>query len=163
MRLVPLAALLLATAVPAAAQDAASPPPTYPAAPPKLIVAISVDQFSGDLFAEYRSRFTGGFARLMQGAVFPAGFQSHAATETCPGHSTILTGSRPARTGIIANEWVDQRAPRADKTVYCAEDERVPGSTSDNYTVSDVHLKVPTMGERMKAADPRTRVVSVAG
>ncbi|MBD8677898.1 alkaline phosphatase family protein [Sphingomonas sp. CFBP 13720] len=163
MRLVPLAALLLATAVPAAAQDAAPPPPTWPAAPPKLIVAISVDQFSGDLFAEYRSRFTGGFARLMQGAVFPAGFQSHAATETCPGHSTILTGSRPARTGIIANEWVDQRAPRADKTVYCAEDERVPGSTSDNYTVSDIHLKVPTLGERMKAADPRTRVVSVAG
>ena len=26
-----------------------------------------------------------------------------------------------------------------------------------------MHLKVPTLGERMKAADPRTRVVSVAG
>ena len=101
----------------ASCEGAASPPPTYPAAPPKLIVAISVEQFSGDLFAEYRSRFTGGFARLMQGAVFPAGFQSHAATETCPGHSTILTGSRPARTGIIANDWIDQRRARAAKQV----------------------------------------------
>ncbi len=169
MRLVSLAALLLATATPALAQTAAPAaadpvPPTYPATPPKLIVAISVDQFSADLFAEYRGRFTGGFARLMQGVVFPSGYQSHAATETCPGHSTILTGSRPSRTGIIANDWIDQRSnTRPGFKVYCAEDERVPGSTFDNYTVSDAHLMVPTLGERMKAADPRTRVVSVAG
>ena len=32
---------------------------------PTLIVAISVDQFSADLFAEYRQQFTGGFARLV--------------------------------------------------------------------------------------------------
>ncbi|RSV32868.1 alkaline phosphatase family protein, partial [Sphingomonas sp. ABOLH] len=172
MRFLTLAALLLGTAVPALAQTAAPAPvpaalpvpPTYPATPPKLIVAISVDQFSADLFAEYRARFTGGFVRMMQGAVFPSGYQSHAATETCPGHSTILTGSRPSRTGIIANDWIDQRGNnRPDHKVYCAEDERVPGSTFKDYTVSDVHLMVPTLGERMKAADPRTRVVSVAG
>ena len=40
--------------------------------------------------------------RLSQGALFPQAYQSHAATETCPGHSTILTGSHPARTGIVA-------------------------------------------------------------
>jgi len=132
-------------------------------APPKLIVVISVDQFSADLFDEYREHATGGFARLLKGAVFPHGYQSHAATETCPGHSTILTGLRPEHTGIIANNWIDQRVARADKTVYCAEDETVPGSTSQAYTVSDKHLRVPTLGERMKAANPATRVVSVAG
>ena len=137
---------------------------TAPAAtPPRLIVVISVDQFSADLFDEYRSSFTGGLARLQKGAVFPNGYQSHAATETCPGHSTILTGFRPEHTGIIANNWIDQSVARADKTVYCAEDETVPGSTSGNYTVSDKHLLVPTLGERMKAAIPATRVVSVAG
>lgn len=154
-----LVALMLTLAGPATAQTRAPAP--RPA--PKLIVAISVDQFSADLFAQYRARFTGGLARLQQGVVFPSGYQSHAATETCPGHSTILTGYRPARTGIIANSWIDQRAGRADKTVYCAEDESVLGSTSTAYTVSDKHLKVPTLGERMKAADPRSRVVSVAG
>ena len=139
MRLVSLAALLLASAAPALAQTAAPAsadlpvPPTYPATPPKLIVAISVDQFSADLFAEYRARFTSGFVRMMQGAVFPSGYQSHAATETCPGHSTILTGARPSRSGIIANDWIDQRSnTRPDHTVYCAEDERVPGSTFDD-------------------------------
>lgn len=132
-------------------------------APPKLLVAISVDQFSADLFAEYRATFTGGLARMLRGAVFPSGYQSHAATETCPGHATILTGVHPGRAGIVANNWIDQRVARADKTVYCAEDETVAGSSSSNYTVSDRHLKVPTLGEMMKAANPAARVVSVAG
>jgi predicted AlkP superfamily pyrophosphatase or phosphodiesterase len=156
----------IAIAAPLHAQEAAPSTPAPAAAsrtPPKLIVAISVDQFSADLFAEYRNRFTGGFKRLLDGAVFPSGYQSHAATETCPGHSTILTGFRPEHTGIIANNWADLKTPRADKQVYCAEDESVPGSTSSKYTVSDKHLLVPTLGERMKAANPAARVVSVAG
>lgn len=130
---------------------------------PKLIVAISVDQLSADLFAQYRNHFSGGFARLLSGAVFPSAYQSHAATETCPGHSTILTGMRPANTGIIANKWVDQSAGRPDKMIYCAEDERVPGSSSSNYTPSARHLRVPTLGARMKRATPATVSVSVAG
>ncbi|TGX54060.1 alkaline phosphatase family protein [Sphingomonas gei] len=164
MKFVLPAALALLAAIPAAAQQApASAASAAPAAPPKLLVVISVDQFSADLFAEYRGQFREGFARLLSGAVFPSGYQSHAATETCPGHSTILSGARPARTGIIANDWTDFGAPREDKTVYCAEDESVPGSTSTKYTVSDKHLKVPTLGEWMKLADPASRVVSVAG
>jgi predicted AlkP superfamily pyrophosphatase or phosphodiesterase len=88
----PLAALALA-ALPATLL-------AQPVPPPKLLVVISVDQLSADLFAEYRAHFTGGLKRLSDGVVFPSGYQSHAATETCPGHSTILTGSRPARTGV---------------------------------------------------------------
>ena len=159
----PIAALLATVATPLAAQEAAPVAPRATAAPPKLIVAISIDQFSADLFAQYRNHFTGGFARLLTGAVFPSGYQSHAATETCPGHSTILTGMRPAHTGIIANGWIDLKTARTDKAVYCAEDESVPGSDHSKYTVSDRHLKVPTLGEMMKAADPAARVVSVAG
>ena len=162
------AAALLTTAalvLPALAQTPAAAPATAatPQGKPKLIVAISVDQFSADLFAQYRNRYTDGLARLQQGVVFPSGYQSHAATETCPGHSTILTGMRPAHTGIIANNWTDQRAGRPDKIVYCAEDERVPGSDHDKYQPSDLHLRVDTLGDMMKRADPRTRVVSVAG
>lgn len=152
-----IAAIAGMAATPLFAQDA------QPVAP-KLIVAISVDQFSGDLFAQYRSSFTGGLKRLStEGAVFPAGYQAHSATETCPGHSTILTGSNPARTGIIANNWIDQSAARADKVIYCSEDENVAGSSSDTYTVSPTHLKVPTLGMRMKAANPASRNVAVSG
>lgn len=137
--------------------------PAARAAPaPKLIVALSVDQLSSDLFREYRPHFTGGLKRLAEGVAYADGFQAHAATETCPGHSTILTGAHPARSGIIANGWVDFDAARADKTIYCAEDESVAGTTSDDYRVSPTHLNVPTLGDRMKAADPRSRVVSVS-
>ena len=160
MKLKLLAAMLALAAAPGAAQDARTPPAS---ARPRLVIAISVDQFSADLFAEYRGLYSGGLRRLSQGMAFPAGYQSHAATETCPGHSTILTGDRPARTGIIANNWYDQGTGRADKYIYCSEDERVPGSTSENYTVSDLHLRVPTLGDLMQRADPRSRVVAVAG
>lgn len=155
-RIAASAAMLIAA--PAAAQVAPAPQQ-----PPRLVVVISVDQFSADLFAEYRAQFQGGLARMASGVVFPSGYQSHAATETCPGHSTILTGSRPSRTGIIANNWIDFRAGRANNSVYCAEDESVPGSTSSNYTVSTRHLRVPPLGSWMKEADPQSIVVSVAG
>jgi predicted AlkP superfamily pyrophosphatase or phosphodiesterase len=134
-----------------------------PARPPKLLIAISVDQFSADLFDEYRPRLTGGLARLASGSAYRNGYQGHNATETCPGHSTILTGSRPSRTGIIANTWFDLSQARSDKAVYCAEDERVPGTSSSKYTVSPLHLRVPALGELMKAANPASRSVAVAG
>ncbi len=135
------------------------------APPPKLLVVISVDQFSADLFAEYRAHFTGGLKRLSQGVVFPSGYQSQAATETCPGHSTILTGARPARSGVVANSWVDRTiTSRKDTGVYCAEDvSKGKSSSSRDYVPSPVHLLVPTLGDRMKAVNLASRVVAVAG
>jgi predicted AlkP superfamily pyrophosphatase or phosphodiesterase len=149
-----LAALLLAA--PSLAEDAA------PANPPELVVAISVDQFSADLFAQYREHYRGGLARLLTGAVFPSGYQSHAATETCPGHSTIMTGARPARTGIIANEWLTKDASGKLASVYCAEDEANKPAEGP-YTPSAVHLLVPTLGEMVKQAWPGAKNVAVSG
>lgn len=150
--------LLAATAALFATQSAAQT-----SAPPKLLVVIAVDQFSADLFDEYRPHWTGGLARLASGTVFRNGYQSHAATETCPGHSTLLTGDHPARTGIIANIWIDQKVSRSDVSVYCAEDESVPGTSSIAYKVSPKHLLVPTLGELMNARWPASRSVAVAG
>lgn len=143
-------------AAPAAAAMPAATPAPAPQAPPKLIVAIAVDQFSADLFAQYREHFTKGLARLQQGAVFPSGFQSHAATETCPGHSTLLTGVHPARSGITANSWYVPGIARAQKEVYCVEDETDPKSTPENPVVSAAHLKVPTLGDLLKQRNPKT-------
>lgn len=160
----------LATTATLFAATASLAQPAETAAPqPKLIVAISVDQLSSDIFNEYRRSYTGGLKRLAGGVVFPSGYQSHAATETCPGHSTILTGSRPSRTGIIANNWFDPSAGRAGKDgkidygVYCSEDTSVAGSTSSNYTVSPNLLKVPTLGDRLRATNPASQVVAVSG
>lgn len=168
MKLKLLAALaLLPLTAPALAQQPVAATarfaPAASAQPPKLIVAISVDQFATDLFQEYRQHFTGGLKRLSQGVAFPNGFQGHAATETCPGHSTILTGSRPARTGIVGNGWFDLGLGREDKAVYCSEDPRVEGSASDRYTVSPYFLRVPTLGDLMRRQMPGSRSVAIAG
>jgi predicted AlkP superfamily pyrophosphatase or phosphodiesterase len=130
---------------------------------PKLTIVLSIDQLSSDLFETYRPMFSGGLARLARGTVFRNGYQAHAATETCPGHSTLLTGNHPANTGIIANAWYDERISRSDKIIYCAEDESQPGTTSLNYKLSTLHLKVPTLGDLLKVASPGSRVVAVGG
>ncbi|MGN6501209.1 MAG: alkaline phosphatase family protein [Tsuneonella sp.] len=158
--LVPALALILAA--PAIAEDAPAAP-AKPANPPQLVVAISIDQFSADLFTQYRDHYAGGFTKLLSGAVFPSGYQSHAATETCPGHSTLMTGDHPARTGIIANEWMAKDASGKLVSVYCAEDEAHKPASGEGYTPSAVHLMVDTLGERMKALWPKSKNVAVAG
>ena len=168
-------ALAILTAQPAHAQQSstavAPPAPATPQSvisqsttqPPKLILAISMDQFSGDLFNEYRQHFVGGLKRMANGAVFSSAFQGHAATETCPGHSTLLTGSFPGRTGIIANDWIDWSVARENKEVYCSEDPAQVAPEGASYYTSPMKLLMPTLGERMVAADPRTRNVAVSG
>ncbi|MEO6114486.1 MAG: alkaline phosphatase family protein [Sphingomicrobium sp.] len=159
MRLLGLMLLAGALATPACAQ----PAPPRPASQPALIIALSIDQFSSDLFDQYRPVLLGGIGRLSRGTAYRNGYQGHNASETCPGHSTIMTGSRPSRTGIIANYWFDLSQTRSDKGVYCSEDERVAGSSSTAYTVSPYHLRVPTLGDRWKALHPQARNVAVAG
>jgi predicted AlkP superfamily pyrophosphatase or phosphodiesterase len=129
----------------------AAPPPQQP----RLIVAISVDQFSAELYQRYRPSFTGGLARMGQGISF-TGYQSHAATETCPGHSTILTGHHPAATGIVANTWFDRAT---GSSVYCVA---VRG-TADPDARGPQNLRVDTLGDWLKRAEPNARVVSISG
>ncbi|MGH7678963.1 MAG: alkaline phosphatase family protein [Gemmatimonadaceae bacterium] len=74
-----------------------------PAAAPKLVVLIAVDQLRGDMLDRYASQLRGGYARLRQGAWFVNGYQDHANTETAPGHASMLSGRFPRSTGITSN------------------------------------------------------------
>ena len=125
------------------------------ATPPKLVVVISVDQFSFDLYRTYAPTFTGGLKRLSAGHVF-TGYQSHAATETCPGHSTLLTGDHPNKTGIVANNWYDRKT---GSNLYCVSQT----GTSDERAKSNALLKVDTLGDWMRSAQGDARVYSVSG
>ena len=144
-----LAALSLAGAATVPASAARAPAP-------KLIVAISVDQFAASVYGRYLDHYTAGLKRLSSGVAFPVGYQSHAATETCPGHSTLLTGDHPSHTGIIANNWFDRSN---GSWPYCAS---VPGS-ADPLDRGPQRLKATTLGDWLKAAYPQSRVVSISG
>ena len=134
-----------------ASAAAAAPPP----AEPKLVVVISVDQFSLNLYRTYAPAFTGGLKRLSSGLVF-TGYQSHGATETCPGHSTLLTGDHPAKTGIVANNWYDRKT---GSNLYCVSQ----AGTSDDSAKTSALLKVDTLGDWLRHAQGDARVFSVSG
>lgn len=127
---------------------------------PRLIVAVSVDQFSSGLYEAWRSRFTGGLARLSQGVVYPNAYQAHASTETCPGHSTLLSGRHPNKTGLIANMVRD---PASGREVYCLYDPSVVFAHGGSAPpVGPQRMMVDTFGDWLKAASPKSRVFGVS-
>lgn len=144
--------LLLAAALAFATAAQAAPPP----ARPKLILAISVDQYSSEVFNRYRSSYTAGLKTLSSGIAYPKAYHSHASTETCPGHSVILSGRYPAGTGIAANSWIDRTT---GKSVYCLS---VPGQ-SDPKARGPQNIRVTTLGDWIKAVQPGARVFAVSG
>lgn len=92
--------------------------------PPKLIVALTVDQMRADYLTRYEPEFgEDGFRRM-----FDEGFAAmdhhfgYAPTYTGPGHASIATGTTPAVHGIIGNNWYSRAEGRV---VYCAEDSSV--------------------------------------
>jgi predicted AlkP superfamily pyrophosphatase or phosphodiesterase len=153
---------------PAQAQTSAAPAAaTAPVAAPRapaLIVTIVVDQFSANLFNQYRSRFTGGMRTLIdQGLVYANGYQAQGITKTCPGHSTVLTGAFPTHTGIPSNEWID---PVTGQEVYCLRDTRntmADGGENENGLVGPANIRVSLVPDWLKATSPQSRVYSVSG
>lgn len=129
---------------------------------PDLVVAISVDQFGSLLFNRWRGAYRDGFKRLAEeGIVYANAYQSHGITETCAGHSTLLTGKHPGRTGIVANEWYD---PKTGKQIYCvADDNYAQAHDPKARRVGPALLATSTLGDWLKEQNPMSRVVAVSG
>ncbi len=157
------AALALALAASGTPTLAAVQPEGEPPAP-RLIVTIVIDQFGSDLFNQYRPIFTGGLRVLAdEGLVYPNGFQTHGITETCPGHSTVLTGVHPNRTGIAANDWIDRAT---GEEIYCLAapaNRLADGGEGENGPVGPDNLRASGLGDWLKAASPASRVFAVSG
>jgi predicted AlkP superfamily pyrophosphatase or phosphodiesterase len=103
-----------------------------PGTPPRLVVVISIDQFRGDYLTRFADLYLpagtaarpGGFRYLMErGAYFTDAHHDHFPLFTGPGHSVLLTGAPPYKSGIVGNAWYDrdQGCKR-----YCVEDEKSP-------------------------------------
>ena len=133
-------------------------------ASPALIVTVVVDQLSANLFNQYRSQFTGGLKTLAdQGLVSINGYQTHGVTVTCAGHSTILTGAHPARSGIPANDWIDTRTGQTTYCLAAPENALAHGKNTDNGPVGPGLMTTSTLGDWLKAVSPESRVYGVSG
>ena len=130
-------------------------PAAFAAPTPRLVIAISVDQFSSEVYARYRENYSAGLKRLSSGIAFPVGYQSHATTETCPGHSTILTGDHPSHTGIIGNSWFD----RDSGSTVCA----LSGGKQGPAGARTTKAKGDYPRRLDQAGSPKSRVVAISG
>ncbi len=132
---------------------------------PKLVVGIMLDQMRWDYLYRYYNSYApdGGFKRLLAGGYSCENtFIPYAQTVTAVGHSTVYTGSVPAFTGIVANEWYDKEK---DRVVYCTEDNNVKilGGTQLSEPMSPKNLWTTTIGDELRfATDFKSKVIGVA-
>ncbi|HEY9106077.1 MAG TPA: alkaline phosphatase family protein [Roseateles sp.] len=160
---------LLGLALAAALSTACtSPPPaSAPQAPqrPKLVVLVVIDGLPMRQVTGYRDQLSpDGFARFMdRGRWFSDAHYGHGHTVTAAGHSVMLTGAYPQRSGIISNEWRD---PATGEPVYNTGDAAY--SYLDNPTAplsgtSPRNLKVETLGDVLRTRSPESKVIGISG
>ncbi len=134
-----------------------------PAARPRLVVVIVVDQMRADYVDKFRGQWSGGLKRLVdEGAWFRGAAYPYAATETCPGHATIATGAFPMDHGLVANAWWDRDTA---KMVTCTSDPNVKNTAYAGGTTkggdSAWRMLLPSYAEELKfQTGGATRIVT---
>ncbi|HZN98147.1 MAG TPA: alkaline phosphatase family protein [Gemmatimonadales bacterium] len=150
-RFLPLAGLLFcatpsSSPVPSAQAEAPAPQATKPT----LLVFITVDQMRADYLDKWKSQFSSGLKRLVDGgALFTNGYQDHAITETAPGHASTMSGRFPRSTGIARNlEGVNDSTPLV--------------ANAAGLGASPARFRGTTLTDWLTSADPKTRALSVS-
>jgi predicted AlkP superfamily pyrophosphatase or phosphodiesterase len=147
------AVLLLAVAVCARPETAA---------PPRLVLFVSVDQMWFDYLDRFAPYYTGGLKRLRdEGAVFTNAYYRHANSETGPGHALLLSGRHARDNGIVANAWYDRTSGALVNVVADPLVAPLPGPAGRG--ASPANFTGATVGDLLKRASPASRVVGVAG
>ena len=121
---------------------------------PKILIGLVVDQMRWDYLVRFRDRYTpGGFRRLLSRGFSCDNVQiDYSPSVTACGHTAVYTGSIPAITGIVGNDWYDRYH---HKKIYCTED-----STG---RMSPANLLTTTLGDEMNLADNfSSKVVGIA-
>jgi predicted AlkP superfamily pyrophosphatase or phosphodiesterase len=160
-----LAPLLVAFALAAPIQAAPQKAKAAPTGPerPTLAVILAIDGLSTEQLLKYRPWYGAGLKRLLdEGHIETKNRYRHINTETGPGHASLGTGAAPRVSGIVANTWfeLDPSGPGL-KAVYCT-DSPEPDPKTGRPSPGPYHLQVDSLGDRLIAASPLSRVVSVS-
>jgi hypothetical protein len=158
--ILPRLALLLGVLLLGAPRPAA-PATAGPPEKPRLVLLVAVDQMRHDYLPRFAGGFTGGFRRLLQGgAAFTNAHLDHYPSVTAVGHAAMLTGAPPSLSGIIGNDWYDRSLRR---NVTSVEDPATRLVGAEGSAGSSPHrLRVSTLGDELKMAQPGSRVVGLS-
>ncbi|ALV04856.1 alkaline phosphatase family protein [Roseateles depolymerans] len=139
--------------------------PVAAARPPKLIVFMAVDGLPLRQVLGYRDQLQpDGFRRFLdRGTWFSNAYYGHGYTVTAAGHSIMLSGAYPQRSGIIGNEWRD---PKTGAVVYNTEDTRyryINHETDPHAGTSPANFKAETVGDVLRTVRPGAKVIGISG
>jgi predicted AlkP superfamily pyrophosphatase or phosphodiesterase len=136
---------------------------------PKLVLAITIDQFRYDYLTRFRSDYHAGLARLVkEGIIFTDAHHIHFPTVTALGHSTFLSGATPSVSGIISNDWYDPTdayAMRETKGMVSSvmdSSEKLIGGVPGAVGSSPRRMLVSTFGDELKMAGKASKVIGIS-
>ncbi len=163
MRIHSLKVLALALAL--ATAGCATAPGTAAPAKPKLVVFLVVDGLPQWQVVAYRDQLApDGLRRFLdRGRWFSDAYYGHSYTVTAAGHAAMLTGAYPHRTGIIGNDW---RNRDTNEMEYCTGDTAhtyIGHKTNKLDGTSPKNLNVETVGDVLRRADARSKVIGISG
>src|SRR5688572_7731541 len=120
---------------------------------PRLVLVLAIDQMRFDYLTRFAPLYKSGMRRLLErGAVFSNANYRHAATETGPGHSVLLSGRHPSHSGIVANDWWD---PYLKKTVNVVDDPLQLPLGGEGRSASPANALGFTVGDVLKLRNSR--------
>jgi predicted AlkP superfamily pyrophosphatase or phosphodiesterase len=131
---------------------------------PKLMVGLVIDQMRWDYLYRYNDLYSkGGFKRLInEGFTAENTLIPYLPTYTAVGHTCIYSGSVPAITGIVGNNWYDRTA---NKFVYCTDDSTVStvGNTGIAGKMSPANLWATTITDELRLSNNfKSKVIGIA-
>ena len=131
---------------------------------PKLVVGLVIDQMRWDYLYRYSNLYgPDGFKRLLsQGFSCENTMIPYVPTYTAVGHTCVYTGSVPAITGIVGNNWFDKTTNR---NVYCTDDSTVVsiGGTTNAGKMSPANLWTTTITDELRLSNNfKSKVIGIA-
>lgn len=127
---------------------------------PRLVLMLAIDQMRFEYLTRLAPLYKGGLKTLLdRGAVYTNAFYRHAATETGPGHSVLLSGRHPSHSGIVANDWWD---PFLKKSINVVDDPLHRSLGGEGRSASPINFLGFTLGDVLKQRSPQSRVVGVS-
>ena len=131
---------------------------------PRLAVLIVIDQLGATTFDNRTPSASYGIKRMLADGLHVQQLRYQTApTVTSVGHATLVTGAWPETHGITANEWFDEGLQRP---IYSTEDSRYQTLGRDPRArdcTSPSLLRVPTLGDSLKAWRAGAKVVAISG
>jgi hypothetical protein len=143
-----------------------TPGTAAPAKRAPIVVALVIDQFAAWMAAERLPELpkTGGFARLLREGTYARDMRyAHAVTETSPGHAALFTGAAPYRSGVYANETIDERTHHRQSALRNSRVQTVTAAGVDaSAGIALDGLVVDTVADVLRARAPKANIVALS-